>query len=74
MSLPPETSPFKIKFDQAGKEQINCYASDRDLVLPANLKATDLTPLKVGSMDEIGNAFRKSNPSVAEAKLDIVIQ
>lgn len=74
MSLPPETSPFKIKFDQAGKEQINCYASDRDLVLPANLKAADLTPLKVGSMDEIGNAFRKSNPSVAEAKLDIVIQ
>lgn len=74
MSLPPETSPFKIKFDQAGREQINCYASDRDLALPANLKGADLTPLKVGSMDEIANAFRKSNPSVAEAKLEIVIQ
>jgi peptidoglycan hydrolase-like protein with peptidoglycan-binding domain len=74
MSLPPETSPFKIKFDQAGREQISCYASDRDMVLPANLKAADLTPLKVGSMDEIAAAFRKSNPAVAEAKLDLVIQ
>lgn len=74
MTLPPENSPFKIKFDQAGKEQIACYASERDLALPANLKGADLTPLKVGSMDEIANAFRKSNPSVAEAKLDISIQ
>lgn len=74
MALPPESSPFKIKFDQVGSEQIACYASDRDLALPANLKGADLTPLKVGSMDEIGNAFRKSNPSVAEAKLEIKIQ
>lgn len=74
MSLPPDTSPFKIKFDQAGREQINCYASDRDLALPPVLKGADLTPLKVGSMDEIASAFRKSNPSVAEAKLDLVIQ
>lgn len=74
MTLPPENSPFKIKFDQAGKEQIACYASERDLALPANLKGADLTPLKVGSMDEIANAFRKSNPAVAEAKLDISIQ
>jgi curli biogenesis system outer membrane secretion channel CsgG/peptidoglycan hydrolase-like protein with peptidoglycan-binding domain len=74
MTLPPENSPFKIKFDQAGREQIACYASGRDLALPQNLKGADLTPLKVGSMDEIANAFRKSNPSVAEAKLDISIQ
>ena len=69
-----ENSPFKIKFDQAGKEQITCFASERDLALPANLKGADLTPLKVGSMDEIAQAFRKSNPTVAEGKLDIVIQ
>lgn len=74
MALPPETSPFKIKFDKAGREQIACYASDRDLALPPNLKGADLTPLKVGSMDEIATAFRKSNPSVAEARLDLVIQ
>jgi len=74
MALPPETSPFKIKFDQAGREQISCYASERDVALPPNLKGADLSPLKVGSMEEIATAFRKSNPSVAEAKLDLVIQ
>lgn len=75
MSLPPEGSPFKIRFDQPRvKEQVVCYASDRDLALPANLKVADLTPLKVSSMEEIGNAFRKSNPSVAEAVLDISVQ
>lgn len=75
MSLPPEGSAFKIRFDQAKvREQVVCYASDRDLALPASLKVADLTPLKVGSMAEIGNAFRKSNPSVAEAVLDISVQ
>ena len=74
ISLPPENSPFQIKFDKAGREQIACYASNRDLALPAMLKGPDLTPLKVGSIDEIGKAFRASNPSIAEAKLDIVIQ
>ncbi|MEW6163674.1 MAG: DUF4384 domain-containing protein [Pseudomonadota bacterium] len=75
MSLPPEGSPFKIRFDQTKvKEQVVCYASDRDLALPANLKVADLTPLKVSSMEEIGNAFRKSNPTVAEAVLDISVQ
>lgn len=74
ISLPPENSPFKIKFDAPGREQISCYGSARELALPANLKGADLTPLKVGSMDEIGKAFRAANPGVAEAKLDIVIQ
>ncbi|MFZ4538733.1 DUF4384 domain-containing protein [Propionivibrio sp.] len=74
ISLPPENSPFQIKFDKTGREQIVCYGSSRDLSLPANLKGADLTPLKVGSMDEIGKAFRAANPGVAEAKLDIVIQ
>lgn len=74
LSLPPENSPFKIKFDQPGREQIACFASERDLALPANLKGADLTPLKVGSMDEISTAFRKANPTVAESKLDITIQ
>ena len=74
ISLPPENSPFKIKFDKTGREQIVCYGSTRDLSLPASMKGADLTPLKVGSMDEIGKAFRTANPGVAEAKLDIVIQ
>lgn len=74
MSLPPEGSPFKIRFDQTGREQLACFASERDLPLPANLKGADLSPLKVGSIDEISVAFRKSNPNVAEAKLDIVVR
>ena len=74
ISLPPDNSPFQIKFDKPGREQIVCFGSNRDLALPAMLKGADLTPLKVGSMDEISKAFRASNPSIAEAKLDIVIQ
>jgi curli biogenesis system outer membrane secretion channel CsgG/peptidoglycan hydrolase-like protein with peptidoglycan-binding domain len=74
MSLPPEGSPFKIRFDQPGQEQIVCYASDRDLPLPPSLKAADLTPLKVASLEEIAAAFRKSNPNIAEAKLPITVR
>jgi len=75
IGLPPENSPFQIVFDKAQvKEQVVCYASHHDMVLPANLKGADLSPLKVGSIDEVGVAFRKSNPSVAEAKLDISVQ
>ena len=75
MGLPPENSPFQIRFDLANvREQVACFGSDRDVALPATLKGADLTPLKVGSMDEISAAFRKSNPAVAESKLDIVVQ
>lgn len=74
MSLPPDGSPFKIRFDQPGQEQIVCYASERDLPLPPSLKGADLTPLRVASMEEIATAFRKSNPNVAEAKLPITVR
>jgi len=73
MSLPPEGSPFKIRFDRPGQEQIVCYASDRDLPLPPNLKGADLTPLQVASLEEIATAFRKVNPNIAEAKLQITV-
>jgi peptidoglycan hydrolase-like protein with peptidoglycan-binding domain len=73
-SLPPDGSPFRIRFDKSGQEQVVCYASDKDLPIPANLKGADLTPLKVVSIDEISVAFKKSNPNVAEAKLDIVVK
>lgn len=73
-SLPPEGSPFRIRFDKPGQEQIICFASDRDIPLPANLKGADLTPLKVASVDELSVAFKKANPNVAEAKLDIVVR
>jgi hypothetical protein len=74
MSLPAESSPFKIKFDQAGGEKIVCYASSRDMVVPPAVKGDDLTPLQVRSMDEIGNAFRQSNPQLAESTLDIIVR
>lgn len=74
MALPPESSPFKIQFDKPGREQIACYASERELPLPPTLKGADLSPLPVGSLDEVAAAFRKANPSVAEAKLDLNIQ
>ncbi len=74
MSLPPEGSPFKIRFDAPGQEQIVCFASARELLLPTNLQMADLTPLKVGSIDEIGAAFRKSNPDTAEARLDVTVR
>jgi len=74
MALPPESSPFKIQFDKPGREQIACFASERELPLPPALKGADLSPLPIGSMEEISAAFRKANPSVAEAKLDLNIQ
>ncbi len=75
MGLPAENSPFQIRFDLANvREQVVCFGSDRDIALPTALKGADLTPLKVGSMDEISAAFKKSNPSVSETKLDIVVQ
>ena len=75
LGLPPENSPFQIRFDQANaREQVVCFGSDRDIALPTALKGADLTPLKVGSMDEISAAFKKSNPNVAESKLEISVQ
>lgn len=75
MTLPGDTVPFKIKFDKAGaREQVTCIASDRDVALPAALKANDLTPLRVGSMEEVVSAFKQSNPMASDAKLDIVVQ
>lgn len=74
LTLPPEGSPFKIRFDQTGQEQLLCFASERDLPLPANLKGADLMPLKVASLNELSTAFRKLNPNVAEAKLDLIIR
>jgi hypothetical protein len=31
-------------------------------------------PLKVASLNELSTAFRKLNPNVAEAKLDLIIR
>lgn len=75
MSIPDEGTPFKIRFDRSGaREQVFCLGSDREVALPANLKGGDLVPLNVSSTEEVVSAFKKSNPLVGEAKLDISVQ
>lgn len=75
IGLPGDNVPFKIKFDKAGaREQVFCVASDRDVALPPALKVGDLVPLKVGSTEEVIQAFKQSNPTASDAKMDIVVQ
>lgn len=75
MGLPGDTVPFKIRFDKSGaRETVLCLASERDIALPPELKSSDLVPLRVGGLDDIVQAFKRSNPAVSEAKLDIVVQ
>jgi len=73
--LPIGGDKFEIRFDRAGtREQIQCFASERDVALPDTLKAEDLRPIRGANGDDIAQAFRRSNPQVVESKLDIVIQ
>lgn len=75
MALPGDNVPFKIKFDTAGtREQVFCVGSDRDVILPPALKTGDLVPLKVKTVEEVISAFKQSNPTASDAKLDISIQ
>ncbi len=67
-------SQVKIRFDQAGKEFVMCLASENDVVLPPFLKDKDLVPLSVSSLEEIESYFRKANPSVSVARLNITVK
>ncbi|KOR32017.1 hypothetical protein TI05_09910, partial [Achromatium sp. WMS3] len=60
--LPSKSAPFKIRFFEPGNESITCYASHIDMTVPENIKGEDLQPLSIRTMDEIGAAFKKSNP------------
>lgn len=74
VSLPPENSPFKIRFDQPNaREQIVCFGSDRDMSLPPILQGGDLVPLRIG-MDDVRAAFARANPAVGEAIMDIQVR
>lgn len=73
--LASEQSPVKIRFDKGGvQENITCLASDSELVVPANLKQKDLTPLPVRSMDDLLGQIRQLNPQIGTAKLAISVQ
>ncbi|MEN9481963.1 MAG: hypothetical protein RLZZ298_3358 [Pseudomonadota bacterium] len=65
---------FKIRFDQAGKERVACIGSDRDVVVPGNLKgAKDLSPLPVTSLDEVISRFRQANPAAIVSAVDVTV-
>lgn len=75
LSLPSENSPFKIRLDKAGREQVACFASERELILPTDLKGTpDLAPLKYKTIEELSTALRKNNATLVEAKFDITVR
>jgi hypothetical protein len=62
VTVPPANAgAFDIRLDQAGgRESVACLAADREvgLRLPDALKAQDLQPLPVGSLDEVAAQFR----------------
>ncbi len=65
---------FKIRFDQAGRERVACIGSDREVIVPANLRgAKDLTPLPVRSLDEVVNLYRQGNPAAVASYIDITV-
>jgi curli biogenesis system outer membrane secretion channel CsgG len=74
----PPPRQFDIRFDTAGaRESVACLGSDLELGvnLPAELKAKDLEPLPVRSVDEVASRFRALAPSrVDDARLPIEVQ
>ncbi|HEY0185246.1 MAG TPA: DUF4384 domain-containing protein, partial [Rhodopila sp.] len=63
VEVPPAAGrSFAIRFDQAGgNEAVSCLGADREvgLQLPKTLKAQDLEPLPVASLDEVAARFRE---------------
>jgi peptidoglycan hydrolase-like protein with peptidoglycan-binding domain/curli biogenesis system outer membrane secretion channel CsgG len=77
VSIPSATAGFDIVLDRPGaNEQIACLASEVEvgLRLPPALKAADLVPLPVGSVDDVVAEYRKlGRQSVVEARLEITV-
>lgn len=56
----PGDVPFQIRMNTRRRsEAIACFATPRDVLaeLPGGINGGDLTPLSVGSLDEVGSAF-----------------
>lgn len=70
---PPGQQSFAIRFDRPGsRETIACLGADRDVGprLPAQLKAEDLSPLPVSSLDQVVSQIRgASGAQVTDARL-----
>jgi curli biogenesis system outer membrane secretion channel CsgG len=75
VAIPSKDSKFDIVFDKPGaKEEIVCVASYKEvgLMLPGNLKAQDLTPLPIRSIDELVAAFKRADSKgLVQARLPI---
>ena len=75
VKVPDETAQFEMVMEgPTDREEVLCVASELELglKLPDHLKAEDLTPLRVTSLDEIAQTFRRvSRGQVVEARLPI---
>jgi hypothetical protein len=73
----PGNAPFDLVPERPGvTEEVLCVAAGSEIgrQLPPQLQAEDLTPLPVGSIDEVEALFRQSSPAgIASAKLPITI-
>jgi peptidoglycan hydrolase-like protein with peptidoglycan-binding domain/curli biogenesis system outer membrane secretion channel CsgG len=73
--IPDDGAGFDIVFDRPGaNEEVVCFASPKEVgvSLPRELKRDDLTPLPVGSMDELIEAFNKvDSVTLVKARLPI---
>lgn len=76
--IPGRAARFKIVFDRAGaSEEVRCLAARNEIGLsvPDHLKAQDLEPLPVGSLDELVGVFRAAaGGQLAEARVPLVIR
>ena len=72
-----KSSPFAIEFEAAGsREEVLCIASrdERGLQVSDALKTEDLTPIPVGSLEEIAASFKRTGADeYAEARLPISV-
>jgi len=74
-AVPSQNSAFDIVFESPGaEEEVVCLASYKEvgLRLPDYLKVDDLTPLPVGSIDELVSAFKQiDSTGLVETRLPI---
>lgn len=75
--VPSPKSKFDIVFEKPGaEEEVVCFASRKEvgLRLPENLKADDLKPLPVRSIDELSSTFARVDPNgLVQTRLPIKV-
>ena len=74
IAIPGSGAGFEIIAERAGaSEEVRCFAAESDPgpELPSELVSTDLTPLLVGSLSEVADAFRRHGADVIEITLPL---